>query len=238
MGRRLRRRALALTLFVFLPAVGSAAPFDALSVGFLNSNLTFGGPGFLHEGYDVYSVNFHGVNYMQEFDGTTFIASGGVLVQTTPIFDGGGQLIRTDYLYQGGTFTVDFEDFHSASAPTGLFTAPIVSLVVRAGEPLSPRASVGGDGSGVRAQYSLGAGAFDAALQNLLGIPQHTGPTTFGDADMRLLFGDHTSSELVADDGLMNLDVPAAAVPEPALTTLLALGVLSALQVRRRSRRT
>jgi hypothetical protein len=97
--------ALALTLH---STTASAAPVSALDVSFLNSNLTFGGPGFLHDGHDMYFLDIHGVDYFVEFIDTIFTASGGTLVQTTPVFDAGNTLIRTDYLYQGGTFTVDF----------------------------------------------------------------------------------------------------------------------------------
>jgi hypothetical protein len=203
-----------------------AASFDA---SFLNSNLTFAGATFEHYGYDIESLNIDGIDYQSDFEDTEFTASGGVLVQTTPVFDGIGNLVRTEYRYEGGTFTIDFRrpGFEAA----GLFTAPIVSLLVSAGEPLNPYPD-GGE-SGVRPQYVLGPGAFDDAIANVLGIQKAAGAGS-GDGSLLLLFGDHQSPELVADDGLMDFSADPAAIPEPSMSLLVGMGLLAAVRSRRR----
>ena len=73
-------------------APSRAASFDA---SFLNSNLTFAGATFDHYGYDLDSLWIDGVDYHSDFEGTEFSASGGVLVQTTPILDANGGIIGT-----------------------------------------------------------------------------------------------------------------------------------------------
>jgi hypothetical protein len=203
-----------------------AASFDA---SFLNSNLTFAGATFDHYGYDLDLLFIDGVDYESEFEDTEFTASGGVLVQTTPVLDGSGNLIRTQYRYEGGTFSIDFR--RPGFDHAGLFTAPIVSLLVSAGEPLNPYPD-GGE-SGVRPQYVLGPGAFDDAIANVLGIQKAAGAGR-GDGSLLLLFGDHQSPELVADDGFMEFSADPAAIPEPSLSVLAGLGLLAAVRLRRR----
>jgi hypothetical protein len=236
----IRRLAIALPLSALValstPSTLSAEPL-ALHASFLNSNLTFGGSDFVHYGYDVDSLSFFGVDHADDFPDTEFEATGGSLVSTTLVLDGSGRFSwpHTVYRYAGGTLTVDVRKpgFH----PAGLFTAPILSLEIYASEPPDPYGSGGGGGS-VMAFYTLDAGVFDDALASLLGIPKHTGGTTFANADMRLLFGDHSSPEFVADDGAFELDVPPAAVPEPALSLLLGTAAIALMRVRRGRRRT
>jgi hypothetical protein len=98
-------------------------------------------------------------------------------------------------------------------------------------EPLMPGAA-GGFRSDADAYYDLDAGMFDATMASLLGIPRPTGPSSFGYADMGLLSGDHTSSALEANDGVLYLEVEPAAVPEPPQALLAAAGLLAAYLTR------
>jgi hypothetical protein len=223
--------------FVFVltagPTAASASPVDPLFVEFLNSNLTFGGPDVFHRGHDVSSLQIHGADYFADFTESVFTADGGLLVDITPIFDGGGDLIRTDYRYEGGAFTIDFR--RPGDVPAGSFTAPSVSLLIRAFEPLDPSES-DGFGSSVDASYALAPGAFDGAFADLLGVPRLTGASALGHASMRLLVGDHASPELEADDGVMTLEVTSAPVSEPAINLLVGLGLTAAALFRRLQR--
>jgi hypothetical protein len=203
-----------------------AASFDA---SFLNSNLTFAGATFDHSGHDLYILNIDGIDYLADFLDTEFTASGGALVQTTPVFDGSGTLIRTEYRYEGGTLSIDFR--RPGFVHAGLYTAPIVSLLVSAAEPLDPYFD-GGE-SGVLPQYVLGPGAFDDAIASVLGIQKAAGAGS-GAGSLLLLFGDHQSPELVADDGLIDFSANPAAIPEPSLSVLAGLGLLAALRSRGR----
>jgi hypothetical protein len=229
-------RRLALSILFALtvcPAAAHAAPVDALFVEFLNSNLTFGGPEVFHRGHDVSSLQIHGADYFADFTDSVFTADGGLLVDTTTIFDGGGDPIRTDYRYEGGAFTIEFR--RPSDLPAGSFTAPIVSLLIRAFEPLDP-SEFDGFGSSVDASYTLAPGAFDAAFADLLGVPRLTGASALGYASMRLLVGDHASPALEADDGVMTLEVTPATVSEPAINLLVGLGLTGATLLRRRKR--
>ena len=211
----------------------TAAPL-ALGIGFLNSTLTFGGPTFTDHGYDFSPVLLYGLDLGEDWGAalgheTAFDASGGTLVQETPVVDAGGTLIRTDYRYEGGTLRVTFALKHDVTGEVrnGSFIAPISSLLISADEPLEPGESQ------VSALYELAGGAFDLAFASAFGIPRRTGPGFVDEQILILLSGDHTSPELVADDGGGNVDIQApAAVPETPQSVLAGLGVLAVLLVK------
>jgi hypothetical protein len=233
--RRLLRTLAAVTVtgLFCTPLSATAAPL-ALGIGFLNSTLTFGGPSFTDHGYDFSPANLYGLDLTEDWGvtlghETAFDASGGTLVQETPVFDAGGTLIRTDYRYEGGTFRVTFALKHDVTGEVrnGSFIAPISSLLISADEPLAPGTSE------VSAYYELGKGRFDAAFAHAFGIPRRTGPGYIDESILILLSGDHTSPELVADNGGGNIEIqPPAAVPETPQSVLAGLGVLAVLLVR------
>jgi hypothetical protein len=131
----------------------------------------------------------------------------------------------------GGTFRVDFV-LQPGGPIAGSFTAPVVSLDIMASEPLHAGFSSGVGASSVLARYVLGPGVFDAAFASAMGIPRRTG---IGEmfTDTLLFAGDHSTPELIADDGATYGGVQApAAVPETPQSVLAALGVLAILLVR------
>jgi hypothetical protein len=79
----------------------------------------------------------------------------------------------------------------------------------------------------------IGPGAFDPAFASFLGIPTRTGGSEFAFSWMLLLFGDHSSLELEADDGGTSFIVTAAPVSEPALNVLVGLGLAAVALFRR-----
>jgi hypothetical protein len=225
MSRTFRLLFLTLTLFVVAPRAAKAAPLS-MSLLALNSEITFGGATFEHNGYDVFDLALNGIVVAAgSLTGTEFTANGGSLAATTPGVDG------TWYEYTGGVLDIDLRFTFHGSLYTGTFLAPIVNLKVFAAEPLDPA-----NGSNVVVYYDLGPGEFDDALANAFGMPSHT-LSASADGDFILLEGDSSSPELVAHDGGISFDFRPAAVPEPSLSGLAGLGLLAAIGSRRMRRR-
>ena len=215
-----RRFVPALALLAFVPAAAHAAPV-ALSAGWLNSSLTFGGATYQDDGYDITALFVYDEEIIDSCctEHVFFSAGGGSLVSVTTVGD------ETSWRYEGGTFSVRDEN-----SVDPFFTAPVDSLDIKLFGTIEPDADI-------LVTYQLGAGLFEAAFAALHGIPTKTGPGQMLER-LLLLEGDAQSEELMAHDGGGNLEVEAPTdVPEPALSVLVGFGVAAAVRARRMRRR-
>ena len=237
----LMRLAIPLTAVLCLyPCQAAAAPF--LSIGFLNSDLTFGTVNPDQFGYDLYTGACIGDSALGSFEcldaAGTYQALSGPFEQQNLREDASDAVIGSEYLYAGGTFRVDFTEVcDDTRCVGGSFVAPIISLLIDVTE--DPNGL--NDGASGFAQYRLGPGLFDASIASILGIRRESsGGSVFSqflltdDGNRAGVAGDHTTAERQAWDGVASVDV-AVAVPEPALSLLGALGVAVA-GLRRRKR--
>jgi hypothetical protein len=212
MALALRRLSLAIALLTFLPTSGHAAAF-AIGAGWLNSSLTFGSATYQDDGYDIASLFIHDQEVISGCCGehVLFSAGGGAFASKTTSPG------HTVWTYTGGIFSVRVE----GDAP--FYTAPVDFVEIDVSGTIEP-------GADISVVYQLGDGSFHPAFAALYGIPVPTGPGRMFES-LILLKGDERSAELVADDGGGNLEVEAA-VPEPALSLLMGLGVLAACKAR------
>jgi hypothetical protein len=220
---------------------GQAAAAPILSIGYLNSDLTFGFVNPDQFGYDLYTGACIGDSVLGGFEcldaAGTYQALSGPFVQQTLQKDASDIVVGSEYLYQGGTFRIDFTDIcNDTGCVDGSFVAPIISLLVDVAE--DPNGL--NDGASGSAQYQLGPGLFDASIARILGIRRESpGGSVFSqflltdEGNRAGVAGNHTTSERQAWDGVASVDI-AVAVPEPATSLLSALGLGIACVWRRR----
>jgi hypothetical protein len=224
-------------LLVLSPCYAAAAPL--LSIGYLNSDLTFGLGSPDQFGYDLYTGACMGDATLGGFDcldaAGTYQALGGPLANLALETNSSGGVTGSEYLYNGGTFRLDFTNVCDGTrCVDGAFVAPIVSLLIDVQEDLN----VSSDGSGT-ALYELGPGLFDASIASILGIRRESlGGSVFSqflltdDGNRDGVAGDYTTPARQAWDGVASVDI-AVAVPEPSVALLSALA-LGAAYCRRR----
>jgi len=196
---------------------------------FLNSDFTFGSNSPDQEGYDLGSLSVDSLGFPVGLHDGSYAASGAAFVSQALDF-ANGDVVGSRYFYTGGVFEIFLSIDKNGQQVTGSFAAPVKKLAVTAGEAEDASAT---------AWYELGAGLFDAAIADALGIGRHT---TGGQAFSRLILtshgnrsgeaGDHTTPVRQAWDGVNHVTLD---VPEPAMLALFTTG--AALAIRRRPRR-
>jgi hypothetical protein len=197
---------------------------------FLNSDFTFGTVSPDQAGYDLDLLLLDGTPADLDLLGGGFEAVGAVFDHQTLVTNGTGDVIGSEYFYTGGTFSLSMTVDKDGTLFNGSFVAPILTLVVTAGEH---------DADAAWATYLLGPGLFDKSIADALGIGRRTSggqgfsQLTLTDNGNRVgVAGDHTVPERQAWDGATHVTLN---VPEPAMLALLVTA--GALSIRRRPRR-
>ena len=222
------RIAALLVSLILLPASYVCAG-PVVFMAFLNSDFTFGTISPDQRGYDLFDLGVDSLGFPVALGDGSYTASGAAFDSQALDFSN-GSVVGSHYVYTGGVFELFLSIETNGQHFTGSFEAPIKKLTVTAGET---------EGGSVTALYELGAGLFDAAIADALGIGRYT---TGGEAVSKLrltsrgnrqgVAGDHTTPVRQAWDGVNEVTIE---VPEPAMLALAATA--AALSIRRRPRR-
>jgi hypothetical protein len=217
-----------LCVLSLLPTI--ATPNTILELNGENSRISFGTSDVEHVG-----LGFSTPGPWEDW-GNTFVAYSGAFLDRTLEKDAGG-LVNGRYLYDdGGTFEMFFDLRRSDTGEVrqGSFIAPILPIEVFTTDfPLPCDFFCGG----VDVRYELGPGVFDTAIADALGVRRRTQGGFVSDPYLLLFdfpYTDPTAPEREAFEGapLVRIDVP-----EPALTSLLAVALgLAGHRARRRRR--
>jgi hypothetical protein len=225
-GDLMRITAFLVSLILFPSAHVCAAP--VVFMEFLNSDFTFGTSSPNQEGYDLGSIYVDSLAFPVGLGDGSYTATGaGFDSQILGLSN--GSVIGSEYVYTGGGFELVLSIEQNGQQVAGSLAVPIKKLTVTAGEAA---------GDSVTVLYEFGAGLFDAAIAEALGIGRHT---TGGTAVSQLILtshgnrpgvaGNHATPERQAWDGVTDITLN---VPEPA--TLALLATAGALSIGRRRR--